>query len=272
MSAPLHILSLGAGVQSSTLALMAAAGEITPMPTCAIFADTQAEPASVYRWLDWLEKQLPFAVHRVTAGNIEEDFLRALGGGAERSRCGQPPFSVKQPNSDDAGGRLWRQCTKEYKLAPIRREVQRLRNGQPVVQWIGISTDEAHRMKPSGVGYITNRWPLIDERMSRHDCLRWLARHGFPEPPKSACRWCPYISDARWRQIKRTEPGEFALATAFDAKLRSVRVGQINGVKITGEVFVHRSCVPLADVDFATDVDRGQGDLFGNECEGMCGV
>lgn len=50
---PVHILSLGAGVQSSTLALMAAAGEITPMPQAAIFADTQAEPASVYKWLDW---------------------------------------------------------------------------------------------------------------------------------------------------------------------------------------------------------------------------
>ena len=31
MSEPIHILSLGAGVQSSTLALMAAAGEVTPM-------------------------------------------------------------------------------------------------------------------------------------------------------------------------------------------------------------------------------------------------
>ncbi len=38
-----HTISLGAGVQSSTMALMAAAGEITPMPAAAIFADTQAE-------------------------------------------------------------------------------------------------------------------------------------------------------------------------------------------------------------------------------------
>ena len=66
MSEPLHIISLGAGVQSSTMALMAAAGEITPMPTCAIFADTQDEPASVYKWLDWLEPKLPFPslIHR----------------------------------------------------------------------------------------------------------------------------------------------------------------------------------------------------------------
>ena len=38
----LRILSLGAGVQSSTLALMVANGEIDPVD-CAIFADTQSE-------------------------------------------------------------------------------------------------------------------------------------------------------------------------------------------------------------------------------------
>jgi len=67
---PFNVISLGAGVQSSTIALMAAHGEIAPMPDAAIFADTQAEPVSVYRWLDWLETQLQFPVHRVTAGNL----------------------------------------------------------------------------------------------------------------------------------------------------------------------------------------------------------
>jgi len=46
----LRILSLGAGVQSSTLALMIAKGEI-PMVDCAIFADTMGEPKAVYEWL-----------------------------------------------------------------------------------------------------------------------------------------------------------------------------------------------------------------------------
>ena len=58
----LNVLSLGAGVQSTVMALMAAEGEITPMPDCAIFADTQFEPESVYTHLDWLETQLPYPV------------------------------------------------------------------------------------------------------------------------------------------------------------------------------------------------------------------
>ncbi len=39
-----------------------------------------------------------------------------------------------------------------------------------------------------------------------------------------------------------------------------------------GLPYLHRSLVPLDQVDFSTDVERGQGLLWGNECEGMCGV
>ena len=70
-----RFLSLGAGVQSTTLALMAASGEIMPMPDAAIFADTQAEPAKVYEHLDWLMGPgiLPFPVIVVTAGSLLAD-------------------------------------------------------------------------------------------------------------------------------------------------------------------------------------------------------
>ena len=55
MRAPaLRVISLGAGVQSTTMALLAAHGEIQPMPDAAIFADTGWEPAAVYRHLEWL--------------------------------------------------------------------------------------------------------------------------------------------------------------------------------------------------------------------------
>jgi len=50
----LRVLSLGAGVQSSVMALMAAHGEL-PRINCAIFADTQWEPKAIYEHLDWLE-------------------------------------------------------------------------------------------------------------------------------------------------------------------------------------------------------------------------
>lgn len=95
-------MNLGAGVQSSTLALMAARGLVTPMPDFAVFADTQAEPVAVYEWLDWLEKQLPFPVYRVTKGDLTAESLnvrkRASDGGTYLRRL-IPLFGL-MPNGD----------------------------------------------------------------------------------------------------------------------------------------------------------------------------
>jgi len=123
---PLQIISLGAGVQSSTMALMAAAGEITPMPSCAIFADTQDEPASVYKWLDWLEPRLPFPVHRVTAGKLSEDALRmrVTKDGRKFSRTTIPFFMRNGQN--EIGKIRQRSCTVDFKLAPIFRKTREL--------------------------------------------------------------------------------------------------------------------------------------------------
>lgn len=80
----LRVLSLGAGVQSTTLTLMAAHGIVGPMPDLAIFADTGWEPASVYEHLRWLMSPnvLPFPVHIVSAGNIREKSPRCIAGRA----------------------------------------------------------------------------------------------------------------------------------------------------------------------------------------------
>ena len=68
------VLSLGAGVQSTVLALLAAQGhEQVPLPDAAIFADTGWEPQGVYDHLDWLETQLPYPVHRVSKGHRLQD-------------------------------------------------------------------------------------------------------------------------------------------------------------------------------------------------------
>jgi 3'-phosphoadenosine 5'-phosphosulfate sulfotransferase (PAPS reductase)/FAD synthetase len=146
-----RILSLGAGVQSSTLALMIARGELPPIDA-AIFADTGWEPPKVYLWLDWLEKQLPFPVHRVQRGNLRQDVLTRSN---TTSRVAAIPWHMVMPNGDRAMGR--RQCTKEYKLEPITKKTRELvglvprqrAKGVLCEMLIGISTDEALRMKPS---------------------------------------------------------------------------------------------------------------------------
>jgi hypothetical protein len=252
------------------MALMAAHGEIKPMPVAAIFADTQAEPASVYRWLDWLEKQLPFPVYRVSRGPLEEETLRVW-----TMKNGNTTVKQSLPAWVSYNGEakpLRRKCTADFKLSPIMREARLLmkeHSAKKCVQWIGISLDEAHRMKPSSVQYATNRWPLIDARMKREDCLRWMESHGYPKPPRSACVFCPYHSDTEWRRLRDEEPEEFAKAVQFERRMHGKHSLHSTAKCIP---YLHRSCVPLDQVDFSTDVERGQGLLWGNECFGMCGV
>jgi hypothetical protein len=50
----IHVLNLGAGVQSTTLYLMFALGHMPKPLDYAVFADTGDEPAAVYRHLEWL--------------------------------------------------------------------------------------------------------------------------------------------------------------------------------------------------------------------------
>ena len=251
------------------MALMAARGDLTPMPVAAIFADTQWEPAHVYQWLDWLETQLPFPVYRVTAGNLREDTVQKQN--SQDGRFASVPWHITMPDGSSAMGR--RQCTREYKIAPLVKERRRLLGYQPRARipigacktWIGISTDEAARMKDSQERWNVNRWPLIEREMSRHDCLRWMERHGYPAPPKSSCIGCPFHSDAEWRRIK-ADPAAWADAIAIDEAIRHPARG------MRGQQFMHRTRVPLAEVDLSTLEDRGQLNMFNDECEGMCGV
>lgn len=268
-----NVISLGAGVQSSTMALMAARGLITPMPDAAIFADTQDEPASVYRWLDWLEKQLPFPVNRVTRGRLSTAALemRISKAGVKYPVVTVPVFSLSA--SGDKGKIQHRACTADYKITPIVRHLRKLcgvKRGQSVVtvtSWIGISLDEVQRMKPSREPWVKHRWPLVEMRKTRRHCLEWMAEHGYPTPPRSSCVYCPFRNDAEWRRLKNDEPEEFAKAVHFEREL------QVAKSSIFGSTpFLHRSCVPLDQIDFRNDIDHGQQLLWQDECEGMCGV
>ncbi len=275
----LNIISLGAGVQSSTMALMAAQGEITPMPDAAIFADTQAEPQAVYEWLDWLCGKLPFPVYRVTKGNLRNDslILRRSKKSGKLYQRSIIPFYVS--HGDGRKEILQRRCTGDYKIRLIEREARRLcgpaairawrKEGStiPLVeQWIGISSDEAHRMKPSSVSWISHCWPLVDRRMSRSDCLAWMSKRGYPKPPRSACVFCPYHSDAEWIRLRKESPEEFALAIQFE---KEAQAGYAKDEVTNGVPYLHNSRIPL---DLVKLDPKDQLSMFGNECEGMCGV
>ena len=258
----LNVLSLGAGVQSSVLALKSAIGEI-PMFDCAIFADTGWEPPEVMEYLDYIESRVPFPVYRVKKGNIYNDLL-AHGAGLDVRDPYIPLFI-------EGGGPGKRQCTADYKIKPINdklRELAGIKKRQAVkeirvVMSIGISMDEIMRCKPSRVKWIWNQWPLIDARMTREDCIHWALDNEVPKPPKSSCIGCPFHSQQAWAELKHDTPELFAQAVQVDELYR-----EIPGMK--KKQYMLRSNIPLREAEFKPS--KREANQFNNECEGMCGV
>ena len=266
----LAYLSFGAGRQSTALAICSALGlHGVPKADVAIFADTQGEIAATYahveRMREWLGAHgLPLDV--VTAGSLEKDVLEGVG----QSHASIPAFIR---NADGSRGIMRRFCTYDYKLTPILKRVRErcgLKPGQKakgvltVRAMLGISYDEAHRMKDAMEPWITNTYPLVDARLTVHDCKRIIADAGLPEPPRSSCYFCPYHSQKYWLGLKRDHPADFAKAEAFDARIRTTQPG------LVGEAFLHSALVPLGEA--VVDPTQTQGELFGEECEGVCGV
>lgn len=251
----MKVLSLGWGVQSFTLASMVALGELEPIDY-AIHADTTHESQLTYefadRWTDWLKKR-GVDVKTVKPSKNKLDAFNQYGG----------VFIPAYTQSLRGDGQLRRQCTGDWKIAPMRRLIQELRNGEQVEQWIGISLDEVQRMKDSDVQYISHRWPLIEKRMTRQDCKKWLEKNNLEIPPRSACTFCPFHNTAEWRRIKET-PQDWSNAIDHDNAIRKMRP--------PFDLFVHPSRKPLEEVDFRTAEEKGQLSLWDNECTGICGV
>jgi hypothetical protein len=253
----MKILSLGWGVQSFTIAAMVALGDLEPIDA-AIHADTLHETRPTYEfakhWTYWL---MEHGVKVITVKNPTGGFFELS------NRIGQTHIPAFTLNDHGDTGQLKRSCTHRWKIVPIRRWLQENRHGQSIEQWIGISTDEFVRMKPSNVKYITNRWPLTEKKMSRKDCEKYLLDHGLEIPNKSACIFCPFHNTAEWQKIKAT-PNDWKDAIAVDNKLRKLRPPY--------DLFVHPSRKPLEKVDLRTEEDKGQLSLWDEECSRLRGI
>ncbi|RKT69519.1 3'-phosphoadenosine 5'-phosphosulfate sulfotransferase (PAPS reductase)/FAD synthetase [Saccharothrix variisporea] len=249
----LRLLSLGAGVQSTTVLLLACEGEI-PRFDYALFADTGWEPRAVYAHLERLRAHAAKAgipVRRVTAGDIRADALNP------KHRFVSMPLHTLNP--DGSRGLARRQCTSEYKINPLKKAARELLGyphprpvpkGVYAEQAIGISTDEIGRAKDSGLRFLRNVFPLLDLGFDRTACVDYLTEHGFAATVKSACVGCPFHGNTGWRWIRDHDPDGWAEAVAFDHAIRNGHPrATTHGQPLRGQYYLHRSCVPLDQAD-----------------------
>ena len=273
----LHILNLGAGIQSTRLFL-------EYRYDVAIFADTQEEPEAVYRHLDWLDSLKRTPILRVTAGKLGDDLVRG------RNTTGGRFAAIPAFTTADAGatvGRTRRQCSKEYKTEVIERAIRRqvlgLKPRQRVSprdflvhQYFGISHDERSRASRIFELFLEKRafrvhFPLVEQILTRANCIEWLQGRVPHEVPRSACVFCPFHSDTEWDRLRTAGGGDWARAVEVDAALRSS--GAVANRDMQQTMYVHRSCKPLTQIEFHPRVNAKESQLgFGLECEGVCGV
>lgn len=275
----MRVLSLGAGVQSTYVYLN------TPVDY-AIFADTQDEPEAVYRHLAWLRTSGHAPIITRSVGKLSDHLRKGVN--STGGRFASIPAFTKALDVTKKEGRVRRQCTKEYKTEvverAIRRDVlglqprQRIKKGQVIDMYFGISSDEARRAgriierlkkKP----WMVPHFPLIEQSLTRTDCIKWL-QENVPHPvPRSACVYCPNHSDHEWLDMQMNDHGAFQVAVGVDDALRVK--GNVVNRNIDNAMFLHRSLTPLKMIDFQARIDARLPDLplfTLRECEGMCGT
>lgn len=264
-------IAFGAGVQSTALLIMSAHGDFgIPHADVAIFSDTGNEPAWVYETVEWYRRwaaKFYIKVITVSAGtSISQDILDKIKG--DKQRCTSiPAWTTGQT---DKASPLRRFCTTDFKKNPIRRAVRELvgnKRSATAIGMLGISFDEAERMKDSSDPWIKLIYPLVDNRITREDCLAYIAERQLHMPKKSSCVFCPYHNDTYWSDLKTHFPQEFKKAVEFDKQIRDMTASGV-----VGDVYLHSSLQPLDQVVFQPKSAKHGLREFGGECEGMCGV
>lgn len=256
-------------------------GEFDEQIDYAVFADTQEEPESVYKHLEWLKSLGGPPILTDTAGRLGDDLIHGKNSTGQRF-ASIPAFTSATPGL--TGGMLRRQCTAEYKINVfekiIRRQIvgleyrQRMPKDVKIIQYFGLSYDEPRRVAKVKNRFIGHPWaegrfPLFDLEMGRGGCVSYLREQAIPhEVPRSACVFCPFRSNAEWRHLRDTDPAGWARAVEVDEALR--RPGTVANRNLEHCIYLHRNCLPLVEADLG-ERDKSGG-VAGGECEGMCGL
>lgn len=221
---PLRVMSFGAGVQSTAVLVLSAQRKLPYR--WFLFANV-GEDSENPRTLAYLRRHaMPFA--EAFGLRLREVHRRLRDGTVETlvSRLQKTESSISIPVRMQNGAPGNRTCTADFKIKVIAKELKLAGAtvGRPGIVGIGISTDEAHRANNrSTVPWEVTEYPLLDLRLSRRDCVRIILEAGLPEPPKSACWFCPFHRNSEWLRLKAEEPILFNEAVRLERFLNERR-------------------------------------------------
>lgn len=243
----MKIISLGWGGSSFALTAMSALGVLPPVGA-AVHADTGHERAETYafaeKWTPWLEER----GIRVVTVHTQDGSNQVMWDDTGQTMV--PLFTLGPKGK----GMLRCSCTDRWKISEIKRWIRtQIQKGDVVETWLGISWDEAHRMKPADVSYQRLAYPLIEmfsQPMRRVNVMRWLKENGLEIPVKSSCVFCPFHDRATWREIQLSGNGDWEKALMVDRAIRNKRPGFL--------CYLTAERKPLKDCDFRSQEEHGQ--------------
>jgi len=245
------IWSYGGGTQTAAIAVLILQGKL-PRPDVVVMADTGREIASTWVYLD--EIVSPALASIGLSVQVASHELATVDIYAHNGDLLLPAYT-----SQKDGGKLPTFCSNEWKKHVIRRWL-RANDYNDVDVWLGISTDEIERMKPSGLNWYRHVYPLIEMiPTTRAQCSALVETFGWPTPPKSRCWMCPNQSLQMWSEMRRTQPQEFAKAVQLEAELQAH----------DEHIYLHRAMIPLVN---AVDLTDQQPGLFDGCDSGYCFV
>jgi hypothetical protein len=252
------MISLGAGVQSTALALMSLSGELPPVQYI-VFADTHFDPPSTYDTIEYIRHH--------AAG---KSTVVVVDGGDIRNDIGVMPMHYQS-----GCGMRHRICTTKHKIQPLHKFIRETMGADwrklRCEQWLGISADEFMRAKPSRVKYVINRFPLLEREWDRQDCINWLKANRHPVPEKSACISCPYRNRQTWEEMAKRYPDMVHDAMRLERVINEDRAAK----GLPEEIYFHRALKPLDSLNLinpTASMFDDETDLFDNECDGVCGL
>ena len=243
-----YILSYGGGV--NTVALMVLLiRENMPFDEV-VFADTGGEVPETYDYL-----------------SITKEFLRQhdIPFKTVTARKNEDLYSCSY-RREVFPSAIWRWSTRDFKVRPIHSYYRTL--GEHINQYMGIAFDEIDRMKDSLVDYVTNHYPLIENRITRQGCIEIIEAEGLPVPVKSGCFFCPFSSLDRWHWLYNIHPDLYQKAVDLEENSK-----HFPDQRLTDQVFRKRASITLRELAerFEAQLDEdwaveGTGAACGGEC------
>jgi hypothetical protein len=226
------VWSSGGGVQSTAIAALIEMGKL-PKPDYGLMIDCGYEKEGTMKYMREV------TVPRMEAIGVPFFIVDTLDYSNNKLTDGSGHINIPAFKLMDDGkvSKLRTHCNNAWKVQVMRKWL-RERGVVNCENWLGISTDEEHRAKPSSLKWIQHRYPLIEMGLNREDCIYAIAEAGWPMPARSSCVFCPQQSNAEWRKMKNESGTDWELALRIEKEIQ----------REVPNAYLHYSCKCLTEI------------------------